>query len=96
MHPDEAAVGVAQAILAVERLLAVEMRRERQLPVDQIVGMDAIGEAASGRQLGGELELRVGEAPRPVEPISLEFPGIGDIARRLEGGREADLTVRRR
>ena len=93
LHPDKAARGITQAILAVEQALAVEMLRKRQLPLAQIVGMDAAREAASRRQLGRKVEFRGGKAPQPLHSIAIEFPGIGDIACRLESSRETDCRL---
>ena len=93
VHPDEAAFGVAQAVFAVERILAVEMPGERQLAVDQIIGMDAIGKAASGRHLRRQIDHRGSQPPRPLNPIPVEFPGIGDIACRLQRRRATDCHL---
>ncbi len=88
VHPHKGPFGIAQAVLAVEGALAVEMRGERQLPMHQIVGMQAIGETAAGRHLGGELDLCRSEPARPVELVAFQLPQIGDVPRGIESGGE--------
>ncbi len=66
MHPDKTPAGVAQPVFAVERGLAFKMRGKRQLAMHQIIGMDAGGEAAAGRQFRRRSRCR----PRSVRRTS--------------------------
>ena len=65
---------------------------EHQLAVHQIVGMDPAGKPLPVRQLLGEIIPGFGKPPGPVEAITIEVPGIGDIAGSFEG---SDQTARR-
>jgi hypothetical protein len=64
------------------------MCRQRELPMHQIVGMDAAGKAAPGGLLGCQLMLRDAEMAEPLKPVAVELPAIGGIARRFESGRQ--------
>jgi hypothetical protein len=45
--------------------------------------------AAAGRQLAGELDAGSDKMAEPVDPVGIEVPGVGDVAGRIERGREA-------
>src|ERR1700761_9030548 len=86
MHPDKRPFGAAQAILAVEGRVAVEMRRQCQLPMHQIVGVDTVCETAAGGQIGGEIDPCIDPKTGPVQSVLIKVPGISNIPRRFECG----------
>ena len=92
MNPDKNAARTAHPVFAVERRLAIEMIGQHQLAVHEIIGMNAAGKAPPARQLLGEIIPGFGKPPGPVEAITIEVPGIGDIAGSFEG---SDQTARR-
>src|SRR6478672_2297752 len=57
---------------------------EHQLAMHQIVGMDASGILPPGCKIEGEFPPGIGKASGPIEPVAVEFPGIGNVTRGFE------------
>jgi hypothetical protein len=84
VQPDEAARRGAQAEFAIERRLAVAMRRQGQLAIDEVIGMNAGREGTPGRKLTAQVDPRRRKAARPLDAVGVEVPAIGGVASRRE------------
>ncbi len=89
VQPGEAAVAEPDAVFDVERGAAVVMALQALLAQQQILGIDAAGEALAGRDgfLVGEAEHARRAVPR--QDVALEVPLISGIASGGERGQDA-------
>ncbi len=81
MHPDHAALVVAQPVFAVIARLAGEMVAQGLEADRQVFGMDPVVETVAGLDLFVGLAQQLLEAAAPDQGVAEDVPAIGDIPR---------------
>ena len=94
VQPAEAAALEPHAIFAIESLAARVMRMKLLLALQQIVGIDALGEGLARGEGHALVEAEHPQRAVPGDGVALDIPDIGDIARGSERGKDiAQLRI---
>ena len=89
VQPREAAIAESNAIFDVEGRAAAVMALQALLPHDEIVGIDARGEALAARDRGFLGEAQHARRAVPLHGVAVEVPYIGGIAGSGESSQDA-------
>src|SRR6185503_10920757 len=86
MQPAEAAALEPHPVFAIISLAARIMRMELLLALQQIVGIDALGEGLAGGERHALIEAEHAQRAMPGNRVALDIPDISDIACGSERG----------